>query len=374
MAVARRHVYLAGQPDWWSPVLFMRLRSGRLWYSKGIAEGDFSKWPALVNSIRQDKCVAICGPGMTDSLLGTRREIAQNWARDPEHRYPLSPAGRDDLAQVAQYLSIDQDKDTVRTKLADYLKRELTRRYGAMVPDLALVPTVNGKLRRVWGQLRCEVPGEPHAVLAHLPFSVYINVHPSSLLVDALRHCGRDPEILVLKWKESLPEPENPQLVAELGGYEPTWSDDYEPSPAKPLVVQLFGSLHLPESLILTEDDHFDYLIGLTRHQNRLPIAALRALARKSLLFIGFAVQDWDFRILSRTIQALEGARSEDERTNVAAQISPDKLEQRDAEGARRYLQQYLSKSQINVFWGTVDDFCLQLNTEWSRRQTEATT
>src|SRR5207247_11034964 len=58
MAVARSNV--RSRPDWWAPTLFMRLKSGRIWYAPGFARG-FEKWPALLADLRQGRCTPILG-------------------------------------------------------------------------------------------------------------------------------------------------------------------------------------------------------------------------------------------------------------------------------------------------------------------------
>ena len=56
MAAARSAV--GKQLDWWMPVLFMRLRSGRLWYEPGFAEDRqaLETWPALIMQLEAGKC------------------------------------------------------------------------------------------------------------------------------------------------------------------------------------------------------------------------------------------------------------------------------------------------------------------------------
>jgi len=39
------------------------------------------------------------------------------------------------------------------------------------------------------------------------------------------------------------------------------------------LVYKLFGQLAEPDSLVLTEDDYFDYLIGVTSNRDLIPEA-----------------------------------------------------------------------------------------------------
>ena len=62
-AVARAAV--RDRPDWWVPALFMRLKSGRLWYLPGTAPGGerFDKWPSLITDLKVGKCTPVIGPG-----------------------------------------------------------------------------------------------------------------------------------------------------------------------------------------------------------------------------------------------------------------------------------------------------------------------
>ena len=107
MAVARGAV--RDRPDWWMPVLFMRLKSGRIGYKPGFGDEarGLRKWPALLRNIQAGRCTPILGPGLTEWLLGSRREIAARWAET--FGYPMDPDSQESLPQVAQYLAVDQD-------------------------------------------------------------------------------------------------------------------------------------------------------------------------------------------------------------------------------------------------------------------------
>ncbi len=89
MAAARGVV--REEPDWWMPVLFMRLKSGRIWYAPGFAgdEQGLQKWPALLRNLqRKRRCTPILGPDLTETLLGSRREIARRWAET--YHFPMA--------------------------------------------------------------------------------------------------------------------------------------------------------------------------------------------------------------------------------------------------------------------------------------------
>ena len=53
-AMAITHGVVRARPDWWVPVLFMRLRSGRIGYKPGFGDEreGMRKWPALVNNVK----------------------------------------------------------------------------------------------------------------------------------------------------------------------------------------------------------------------------------------------------------------------------------------------------------------------------------
>ena len=67
-----------------------------------------------------------------------------------------------------------------------------------------------------------------------------------------------------------------------------------------PLVYHLFGSLDEPASLILTDNDRLDFLIAVVSDNPPLPPKLKSALrdADRSLLFVGFQLAQWQFRLL----------------------------------------------------------------------------
>src|SRR6185503_1193131 len=114
-------------PDAWMPVLFMRLKSGRIWYVPGFGDDrkGFEKWPALIRSIRQGRCTPILGAGLVEPLIGSTREIAQRWAET--YDYPLASHEREELHQVAQYLAVNQNEQFIRDELELSIRQELLR-------------------------------------------------------------------------------------------------------------------------------------------------------------------------------------------------------------------------------------------------------
>jgi hypothetical protein len=355
VALARRAI--RARSDAWMPVLFTRLKSGRIWYVPGFADEKpgFRRWPSLLNSIAQGRCTAILGAGLLEPLLGPMHELAKRWA--DAYEFPLEPHEREDLPQVTQYLAVNQDPNFPRDKLAEYLRGEVVRRFGSSLPaelrdphsvQLDTLLEAAGKVSREGN------PAEPHRVLADLPFSIYLTTNPDNLLEAALSAAGREPHVAICPWNEHV------ERTLE------TYND--EPTTQHPLVYHLFGRLREPDSLVLTEDDYFDFLIGVTRHNHLIPHVVRGALADTALLFLGFQMDDWSFRVLFRTLMGQQGGTRRSHYAHVAVQINPEEGRILMPERAREYLKSYFEGAKISIYWGTVEDFIQEL----CRQRTDA--
>ncbi|HEX2362581.1 MAG TPA: CHAT domain-containing protein [Jiangellaceae bacterium] len=391
MAAARGAV--RDRHDWWAPTLFMRLRSGRIWYVSGLGRAGerFEKFPALVNEIRKRKCTPILGPGLSDQLLGSRQEIAQRWAKN--FHFPMAPHYRDDLPQVAQYLSVNQSHEFPRDELGQYLRGALVEGYRDQLPDeyyrnrkIENLP-LNKLMSDVWRIRYPEGSLDPYAVLADMPLPLYVTTQPWNLLAEALQAAGKDPQVEPCQWKrleddswwDDRSEMDTPdwafvveddpdkRLLAAQAGWPTSVFErnrSYRPDDRRPLVYHLFGHLARPRSLVLTEDDYFDFLIGVTRNRDLVPGGVRRAFADSSLMFLGFRLDEWDFRVLFRSIVNQEGDRRK-EHTHVAVQIDPEESSTIEPDRARTYLDKYFQGSNITIYWGSTESFIKELHDAW---------
>lgn len=214
-AVAVARGVVRERPDWYVPVLFMRLRGGSLWFTRGFEDkkedGRLSNWEAVLSQIETRHLTPILGPGLTDSLLGSRRDVAQRWAET--FRFPMAPHDRDDLPQVAQFIATRQRASTyVQNELIRYLRSELLARYGRDLPDNVLrtaadeMPAVHlSRLISAIGEQRRKVDtADPFAVLARLPLPIYVTASQSDLITDALREAGKEPQIDFCRWNDAV--------------------------------------------------------------------------------------------------------------------------------------------------------------------------
>jgi len=357
LAVARGAV--RQRPDYWMPALFMRLKSGRMWYLPGFGEdrGSFEKWPSIIRTISRGLCTPILGPGLYESMLGSTHEIAKRWAET--YNYPMSLYERESLPQVAQFLTVNQYELAPYDELQDYLKQDLRTRFGPdLPPEMRDDGTSLDQLIEAVGAIRRQrSPAEPYKVLASLPLPVYITTNWNNLLSAALKEAGKDPQILLCPWNDYVE-----QLQAD-------FDPGFKPTAERPLVYHLFGKLSDPESVVLTEDNYFDYLIGVTRNKDLIPSVVRSALVNSALLFLGFQLDDWQFRVLFRSIRAQQGGELLGRYPHIGVQLEPEEGRILEPVRARKYLESYFSSgASISLYWGRAEDFIKELQSRWQSR------
>lgn len=357
MAVARRGV--AGREDSWMPVLYLRLRSENLWYtpSFGNQENDHI-WTRLLDGIEDEgKCTPILGPGLSEYLFGPPLHIARIWSL--KAGYPFTEQGSNDILQVAQYVGSEGRARPGKWLLEHY--RERVQQYFASdVPADLDGPTpeevVAQQIAAIARLRLARVPDDAYGVLARLPFRVYVNTNPDNLLHQALIEAGKQPVVEYARWT-----PELQNRTKYPSDYDQARDKRYAPSVARPLLYQLFGRLSVRESLILTEDNFFDYLMWVNLPTPQLPGPVGSALSENGLLFLGFGILDWSFRVVFRSLVNELHGKSGRLYKSVAVQVRPG-ANILNPDAARAHLERYFNDAQTGLYWGSVDEFARELH------------
>jgi hypothetical protein len=390
MAVARAAI--AQREDWWVPVLITRLRFGRIWSEFGGGNRD-AGLDRLVINVAHNLCTPILGPGLATDWTGSPRMIARLWAERFE--FPMAPTESDNLPEVAQYLSYHRGRPFLLDQLEDFLRDYLARNF----PDRLLPGAQDrGKTRIVdvitYAWLKSfealreragaaqEEAKDAYWQLAGMPFTVYITTNRDDLLAEALRQRGKNPVVEVCRW---------PVFDDDLATGWPRSifqeKPHFRPDVDNPLVFHAFGHMRWPATLVLTEDNFFDYLIGITRHEQfvrtsetgetgraAIPGVVRQALAWRSLLFLGFRISDWEFRTLFRRLLAQEKSvfttqsdQLRQQYPHIAVQLDPASGgEYMEPEGAREYLKQYFGGPRnVGIYWGPAQSFIEDLHSSW---------
>ena len=353
----------------------------RLWRESDAGPGkEFEGLDGVIRELRTGKYVPIIGSGLLEPYVGSPLEIARRWAG--QEQVPLVPPAGDALPQVAQYLTIVHDSKFVQDKYAGELAEELDRRradererieaahpdrppapFDPLPDDAAWDPAtrLHERLRADARRQRGVNLAEGHTLLARLNTPLYITTNPDDLLFDALRDAGKDPSRQVCDWLDPPP--------GTLPGPGP--KPDRQPTPAAPLVYHLFGHLSRPSSVVLTEDDYFKFLVGMAERRAE-PVASFvtRKLSESRLLFLGFRIDDWDFRAFLRFFLRLEGARRQGggQLKHMAVQLDPaDDLNLPPAK-VRDYLDDLFEQSpdiKVKVYWHGVHRYLEELYNRW---------
>lgn len=322
-----------GRLEWALPVCFMRSPDGRIVEpghaasspvpSRGLTDHD---WANIVERIARGYLTPIVGWEMSSPALPDPNALAAEWAE--AHDYPLQDSA--DLAKVSQYVSI--------IKYKSYPKVELERR------------VKQARLDRDLDVLRS------FRALAQLPLPVYLTTSPDGLLADALRAASREPQIHHCDWRTR-----DPARVRDEG-------ESIRATADAPVLYHLHGLLYGPSSdpasVVLTEDDYFDFVVAVSRNQGLLPPVVTKALSGTSLALIGFSVTDWTFRILVRCLVAAweAGIRG----FSVAVQLQRDDVS--DLDYVTRYLSSLFRASDANrlhIYWGTAPEFATEMLERW---------
>ncbi len=358
---ARSSLLTSGRPDAAVPVLFLRLKSGQLWDPAANARGEILGarnpkifWTGQVSLIEKGRCIPIIGPRAHGQWLPTSAEIARRWA--VQHGYPFCEDA-DVLARVAQYLASSQGEDFPRYELLGTLITEFTRRLPEELRPKKTPDSLSDLVAAIgWPTLSAADPNDAHTVLAGLNLPLYLTTNPDNFMVEALRARGRAAVHEMCRWNENLDD--LPSLFEDNASYEPTVE--------APLVYHLFGRNEEVQSLVITEDNYLDYLVRVSAEMERIPNFIRGALANASLMFVGYSLYDWEFRVIMRGLIATMDQRHRFK--HVAVQLEMDQNGRQNVADVQTFLQQYFQNADINVFWGSPAQFIAELREHWEAR------
>jgi len=182
-------------------------------------------------------------------------------------------------------------------------------------------------------------------VLAALPIKIYLTTSPYTYLEEALTRAGKKPRTELCRWRR------------ELDTIDSTIDNLYKPSAHEPLVYHLHGLDRYADSLVLTEDDHLEFLVNVAQGQGNDAVDRIHALVRKALsddlIMLGYHLNSWAFRALYAGL--IKPSSKAEDRGICCLQLEPNAEES-------RYLEDYMRReAKFDVFWGTLADYAQQL-------------
>ncbi|MEU0568324.1 SIR2 family protein [Nonomuraea sp. NPDC005983] len=198
-----------------------------------------------------------------------------------------------------------------------------------------------------------EAAPDPHEILAEFPISTFLTTNYDNFMLQALNRAQggqKSPRASTSTWWDG--NADEPRIL--------------DPTPDEPLVYHLHGSWDDPASLVLTEDDYLNYLVNMvdwqaSQSRRPLPTCVLGAMTASPLLFVGYSLQDWNFRVLFHGL--IRAIPPNMKRRHVSVQLMPDldgKVPDAQAK-AQHYMERYLDGWNISIFIGTTEDFFREL-------------
>jgi SIR2-like protein len=293
--------------------------------SKLLTDDD---WSVLLRRINQGRCTPFLGAGASYGVLPLGGDIAKQWAE--KYQYPMED--RTNLIAVSQFMAL---------------------KYDAVFPKDLIVEMFQDA-----GEPDFNDPTEPHRVLASLNLPVYVTTNYDDFMAKALIRRHREPNRILCQWNRAVKDyvGDNPTILEK--------DPSYKPTVANPVVFHLHGHVPIADSLVLTEDDYMDFLVNISADPNLIPAPIARALTATSLLFIGYRISDWNFRVLLRSFDRL--SESSVSRLNVAVIRAPAGAEE-VKEKTQDYLTKYYENIDVRVYWGTAREFLTELWTRWQQ-------
>jgi hypothetical protein len=288
---------------------------------------DEEVWVTLVESVVERECTPFLGAGVAWPDLPTGRALAEALA--DEYGYPL--ADRANLPRVAQYLA-----SVYRPPFA---RRQVRNKIVAKQDEF----------KKSTGE---EFPNN-YRILASLRLPIYLTTNYDDFLTRALTAANRPPNVEVCRW--------NNRLHEKLGGY-----SRHEPTVNEPLLFHLHGEVSDASSLLVTDDDYIEFTVSLSqRAQGRnaiIPHRIRRALSDTTLLFVGYSLEDWNFRVLMRQIMKQQAILRDEQALSLSIQLSDTDIPEEKRAKAQKFLADYLGTSAIHIHWGKATPFLKELD------------
>lgn len=281
---------------------------------------DERDWELLVDKVNRRQCTPFLGAGVSYPSMPTGAELSEELAT----RYPYPLTDKWNLPRVAQYVATTFDAEFVKARVAErVLQREKER-----APDFS-------------------DPEQPHRILADLRLPLYLTTNYDPLLSSAFEAVGVRPTVRVSRW--------NFETRSEPGITEP-------PSSVSPLVFHLHGIATNIPSMVLTEDDYVDFMTeAQVAPEDVVPLPIRTALATTNLLFVGYSLHDWNFRVLLRSL--MRKVQKTSQRFNMSVQMKPakDLVVTELRQEAEKFLCDYLETEKVTVHWGDAGEFLRDL-------------
>jgi hypothetical protein len=346
---ARALVMSARLPGAAIPVLFLRLRSGQLLGNRGVIVGSRGEsfWETLLENIGEKECTPFLGSGVTADMLPRPEELAGQLAAKFSYPFPDHTS----LPRVTQFIGTI-DNRRLRKQLLSVLVEGFRKRMGLPAAKAGMPQTLSQAIEAAdWAKTSLDLfESEIHHQLADLELPLYVTTNVDNFMALALKAKTGKARREVVPWRD-------PSMQRR----------DLNPpfAPDDPVVLHLFGTDADLLSMVVTEDDHLDYMARISHdHEFFLPVSVNERLASTTLLFLGYRMEDLDLKIIMRGLLThLDLQRWN--MLHVAVQLESSQRDEAKEKEVIDYFQKYFSDARIDIYWGNTLQFMSDLSARW---------
>jgi hypothetical protein len=244
---------------------------------------DLLDLPELGKSLKKKRCVLMLGPRIA-TVVENGNDV------------PIMEGLSLEFARRLDALNIPYEKSAARN--LPYVSQMFLREQNIQKDDL----------RRIAKTYIEEKSGPEDYIpaiyteLANLPVRVIVNTTPDNFIERALRKAGKNPGIFNFNYEVNTGSERNaPQTVVNFDSV----------GVMQPLVFNMFGSTLDPDSMVITEGDQVTFVRNVLEGRSRLPQEVLNLFQTDSTyLFFGFNLENWQFRLLLKSMQLHEKNRT----------------------------------------------------------------
>lgn len=272
-----------------------------------------------------------------DGALPSGRAFAQLLAE--KSGYPGPPT--DALTKVAQFLEeIPADRTFLLSEVLERFDRGVAADYRSsftdflaalpaeLMPPLILTTNYDTLVERTF-----ERRGLPYLAISHV--------------MRGSKYAGR------LLCYSTLEQPLDGSTILPQRRVEEQLAELATRTPSPVIVYKMHGTARLLadtgmlDSVVLTENDYIEFLAGDTFQ--KIPLAVLKTLRTSRLLFLGYALEDWNFRVLLRRLAMLQQEHAGQQR-HWACTLHADAVETK-----------FWERRGVNLYAESLDTFLARL-------------
>lgn len=314
------------------------MNSGRL---------ESGKWTMLVRRLQSEVgCVPFLGAGASAPVVGTSPELVLSLSQKLGEYDDSNP-----FSKYATSLELSQFVEYAAVTLGE-----------TQFPKTEICQVIRERVDQNLEEKRAELP---HDLLASLPVSTYMTTNYDDLMYEALERDGKQPRRVLAKWwpcgqtdVEQYDEQDEEEQNKK--GYTTTVQEP--PTIESPIIFHLHGWIGEPKSILVTDEDYLQFMLRSEDNEDLIPKQVRGALVNRSLIFLGYRLADFNFRMLfRRALLRAQGGGSQPQYTHIAVVYDPSSENEDVKNAMREYLKAHLKFLHVSLYFGPCAEFVQDL-------------